>query len=148
MQEVNIYILNDIKGPGRKKNASYIYAIEMAQPKVKGCIKEIGTVTDSTANQAELIALIEALGRFNRKCVLNIHTSNKHLLGAFANDWTQGWQKNSWRTASGREVANRHEWERLLSMLEGHLVRVCELDAVHLNMLEAELYKNDRKNYL
>ena len=36
MQEVNIYLLSDIKGPGRKSTGTYIYVIAMKNPEIKG----------------------------------------------------------------------------------------------------------------
>ena len=44
MQEVNIYIWNDIKSPGKKNAGTYIYIVEMANTRIKGSIKGIKTV--------------------------------------------------------------------------------------------------------
>lgn len=51
MQEVNIYIWNDIKSPGKKNEGTYIYIVEMANTRIKGSIKGIKTVPgcDSTS---------------------------------------------------------------------------------------------------
>ena len=43
MQEVNIYLLSDIKGPGRKSTGTYIYVIAMKNPEIKGSVKGIKT---------------------------------------------------------------------------------------------------------
>ena len=145
MQEVNIYIWNDIKSPGKKNAGTYIYIVEMANTRIKGSIKGIKTVPDVTAHQLELMSLIEALKRFNKKCILNIYTASSYMLGAINNEWVYGWKDNGWKTSSGKEVAHRQEWEELLSCLEGHMIHVCELTAQQRLMLETEMYRGNRK---
>lgn len=138
MQEVNIYLLSDIKGPGRKSTGTYIYVIAMKDPRIKGSVKGIKTVKDTTANQIELMALIEALKRFNRKCSIEIYTDSPYLMAAFNNDWVYGW----------KEVANRKEWEELIKAVDGYLIRVCELAPVQRTILESEMHRSNKKtNY-
>ena len=148
MQEVNIYLLSDIKGPGRKNTGTYIYVIAMKNPEIKGSVKGIKTVNNTTANQIELMALIEALKRFNRKCSIEIYTDSPYLMAAFNNDWVYGWKANGWKTAAGKEVANRKEWEELVKAVDGYLIRVCELAPVQRNILESEMHRSSKKtNY-
>ena len=145
MQEVNIYLLNDIKSPGRKSTGTYIYVLEMKNPNIKGSMKGVKTVNDVTANQLELMSLTEALKRFNRKCAFDIYMASPYLMGALDNDWPHGWKVNGWKTSGGKDVSYRHEWEELLTALEGHLVTMCELSPAQRNMLEAEMYRDNKK---
>lgn len=117
MQEVNIYLLSDIKGPGRKNTGTYIYVIAMKNPEIKGSVKEVKTVKDT-------------------------------LMAAFNNDWVYGWKANGWKTAAGKEVANRKEWEELVKAVDGYLIRVCELEPVQRTILESEMHRSSKKtNY-
>lgn len=145
MQEVNVYLWNDIMSPGKKKAGTFVYVAEMADANIKGSINGIKTVADVTVNQLELMALNEVLKRFTKKCILNIYTASSYLLGALNNEWVYAWRDNGWKTSAGKEVANRKEWEELLTGIKGHLIHVCELTKEQRCMLEAQLHTGSRE---
>ncbi len=39
-------------------------------------------------------------------------------MNALTKGWLASWQKNGWRTANKKSVANRDLWERLISLVE------------------------------
>lgn len=141
MQKVNIYLLSDIKSPGRKTAGTYIYIIEMADTAIKGTVKGVKTLTDVTGNQLELKALTDALGRFSKKCILNIYTDSHYIISAINNGWLDSWREKGWKTSRNGIVANKEEWETLCLALAGHEARFNEIDGEHRELLEKEIYR-------
>ena len=77
---------------------------------------------NATENQAELIAIIEALGHMQIKCNLNIYTDNDQIPAAIKNGWVTSWQQAGWKNAKGKPVANRAEWQKMTELLVGNEV--------------------------
>lgn len=85
--------------------------------------KEIsGGVKQTTNNRMELFAPIMALKQLKENCKVTLYTDSAYLHKAFEEGWLDSWQKNNWRTANKKEVANVDLWKLLISAMNGHTV--------------------------
>lgn len=82
--------------------------------------KEIfGDSLDTTNNQMEIMAAIEALKTLKDKCKVTIHTDSKYLQKGIT-EWIYKWQKNGWQTSGKKPVKNLELWKTLLSCIQKH----------------------------
>ena len=109
----------------------------------KGLEKEIsGGEPLTTNNRMELTGVIMALSALKEpchvvlttdskyvleclkeKCRVNIYSDSAYTVNAFTQNWLEGWIRNGWRKADGKEVANSDLWQRLYDLTELHEVR-------------------------
>lgn len=113
--KARIYIGTDSQAP-QKRDRGYGYVLECQTQTREGFGKCRGTY-----NQAVLRALVEALGRFRKKCELEIYTENAFVLGTLARSLA-GWAAVGFQTAAGKEIKNRAEWEAVWGLVQGHTI--------------------------
>ena len=90
----------------------------------KGLEKEIsGGEPMTTNNRMEIFALIAGLDCLKEKCTVNIYSDSAYTVNAFTQNWLEGWIKNGWRKADGKEVANVDLWQRLYALTKFHDVK-------------------------
>ena len=90
----------------------------------KGLEKEIsGGEPLTTNNRMEIYAVIAGLECLKEKCRVNIYSDSAYTVNAFTQNWLEGWIRNGWRKADGKEVANSDLWQRLYDLTESHEVR-------------------------
>lgn len=82
--------------------------------------KEIsGGAFETTNNQMELMAAIEALTALkNESCVI-LHTDSVYVRDGITK-WIHNWKKNGWRTAARKPVKNTELWQALEAAMERH----------------------------
>jgi len=82
--------------------------------------KEIfGYEIQTTNNQMEMLAAIEALKILKKPCTINLYTDSKYLqLGI--TKWIHSWQKNNWRKSDNGLVKNVHLWQKLQHEITKH----------------------------
>ena len=86
-------------------------------------MKELcGGVAESTNNRMELTAAIKALEALKQPCNVEFHTDSQYVQKAFTQKWLVNWQKNNWRTANKKPVANKDLWIELVELAEKHNV--------------------------
>lgn len=89
----------------------------------KGLEKEIsGGEAMTTNNRMEIYAVIAGLDCLKEKCIVNVYSDSAYTVNAFTQNWLEGWIKNGWRKADGKEVANVDLWERLYALTNYHSV--------------------------
>lgn len=76
---------------------------------------------DTTNNRMEMMAAIEALAALKRGCQVELSTDSVYVRDGITK-WVHGWQKNGWRTASKKPVANADLWQRLIAEAERHRI--------------------------
>lgn len=64
-----------------------------------------GAQVDTTNNQMELQAVIEALRHYGDRDVL-ILTDSRYVLGCLT-EWIDGWRARGWRNSAGKPVSNQ-----------------------------------------
>ena len=123
MKTVNIYTASTIRGP-RRKNGYIAYVLEYKVEMLEEPVTLTATkkLENATENQAELTAIIEALGHMQMKCNLNIYTDNDQIPAALKNGWVTSWQQAGWKNAKGKPVANQAEWQKMTELLVGNEV--------------------------
>ena len=72
-----------------------------------------GFQKETTNNQMELIAAIEALNyNIVRKDEIILITDSNYVKNGIS-EWIKNWKKNNWKTATKSNVKNRNLWEKL-----------------------------------
>ena len=77
---------------------------------------------DTTNNQMELLAAIEALSALKRACDIDLYTDSVYVRDGITK-WIENWKKNGWRTAARKPVKNTELWQALDQALARHQVR-------------------------
>tara|TARA_Y100001954_G_scaffold58217_1_gene62915 strand:- start:1403 stop:1825 length:423 start_codon:yes stop_codon:yes gene_type:complete len=71
-----------------------------------------GNNPNTTNNQMELLAPINALKKIPKGSNVQIFTDSKYVKSGIT-EWIHNWKKNGWRTASKQEVRNKELWREL-----------------------------------
>ena len=89
--------------------------------------KEIsGGEAMTTNNRMEMMAAVEALNTLKKPCQVTLYTDSKYVMDGITK-WIFGWQKNGWKTAAKKPVANADLWQRLLAEAVEYGCRACWL---------------------
>lgn len=80
-----------------------------------------GGEPDTTNNRMELKAAIEALGALTKPCDVTLSTDSVYVRDGITK-WIYGWQKNGWKTAAKKPVANADLWQDLLKAVKPHKI--------------------------
>ena len=75
-------------------------------------IKIKGSQKNTTNNQMELLAPIQALKKIPKGSKLKIFTDSKYVKSGIT-EWIHSWKKNGWKTANKQEVKNKELWTEL-----------------------------------
>ena len=71
-----------------------------------------GSKKNTTNNQMELLAPIEALKKIPKGSKVQIFTDSKYVKSGIT-EWIHNWKKNGWKTANREPVKNKELWEEL-----------------------------------
>ncbi len=71
-----------------------------------------GSQKNTTNNQMELLAPIEALKKIPKGSKVQIFTDSKYVKSGIT-EWIHNWKKNGWKTADKQPVKNKELWEEL-----------------------------------
>ena len=75
--------------------------------------KEIkGSKENTTNNQMELLAPINALKNIPKGSQVQIFTDSKYVKSGIT-EWIHNWKKNGWKTADKKNVKNKDLWTEL-----------------------------------
>lgn len=87
--------------------------------------KELSGGEESTTNnRMELMAVIAGLEALNRKCSVTIYSDSKYFVDAVEKGWAKSWQKNGWRKGDKSPAKNPDLWQRLLTLLDSHEIKL------------------------
>lgn len=85
--------------------------------------KEIsGGNPNTTNNQMELTAPIEALKLLKRPCEVKVYSDSAYLVNAFIQGWLRNWKKNGWKTADKKDVKNKELWVEIDKFTQIHKI--------------------------
>lgn len=146
MDIVNIYTATSIRTP-KRRDGHIAYVLEYPVEPVPATLSKIAPVQQMTEHQASITAIIEALKRMRKKCKLVIYTDSDYVAAAFTQGWIEQWVVKDWKTSTGKDVANREEWENLLDLLGGNVFefKVKEPHA-YRNWMQRELEREDKEH--
>ena len=81
-----------------------------------------GGSKQTTNNQMELTAVINALQYFKEHQVIKLYTDSKYVMNGIES-WIINWKKNGWKTTSKKPVKNKELWERLDIQILNHSIQ-------------------------
>ncbi|WP_373017741.1 ribonuclease HI [Thiomicrorhabdus sp.] len=85
-------------------------------------VKELkGSQANTTNNQMELMAAIQAFEALTRPCHVKMTTDSQYVKNGIT-QWMDNWKKKGWKTAANKPVKNQELWQRLDKALDGHKV--------------------------
>ncbi|MFC3173317.1 ribonuclease HI [Novosphingobium bradum] len=73
----------------------------------------------TTNNRMELMGAIAALNALKQPCRVTLHTDSKYVIDGITK-WVFGWQKNGWKNAAKKPVANAELWQDLIAAARPH----------------------------
>ncbi|MFM5884136.1 MAG: ribonuclease HI [Novosphingobium sp.] len=76
----------------------------------------------TTNNRMELTAVIRALNALKQPCDVALHTDSRYVIDGITG-WVFGWQKNGWKNAAKKPVANADLWQELLAAVRPHKIK-------------------------
>ena len=80
-----------------------------------------GHIEDTTNNQMELTAAIEALKNLKEKCEVVLYTDSQYVKNGIT-QWLFNWKKNGFKTANKKDVKNKELWVQLDDYTKKHNV--------------------------
>ena len=81
-----------------------------------------GSKKNTTNNQMELMAAIEALKKVSEGQEIQIFTDSKYVkLGI--TEWIEKWIQNNWKTSSKQKVKNVELWKELNTISKKHKIK-------------------------
>lgn len=82
--------------------------------------KEIsGHKAETTNNQMELQAVIEALKLLKFPCKIDLYTDSQYVQKGML-EWVENWKKRNWKTSSKKPVKNAEQWQELDEISQKH----------------------------
>ena len=138
---VNIYIETSRRGPS-KGSGKYMYVIEFLKGDTPVTREGIESFENTFENELALKAMIAAVKRLTKPCVIRFYTSCNHVLSTTHNSWHIQWQKNGWRRSDGREAKNAALWEELVAVLQPHAVTYTKDEHSYRRWMREQLERN------
>lgn len=83
-----------------------------------------GGEASTTNNRMELSAVIAGLEQLKEPCAVTLTSDSKYVCDAITKGWARSWKKNGWRKSDKSPALNADLWERLLTLLDIHQVKV------------------------
>ena len=80
-----------------------------------------GFAADTTNNQMELQAVIEALTLLKKPSDVIIYTDSKYVCQGMT-QWLAGWKRNQWKNSSKKPVKNQAHWQQLDKLANMHQI--------------------------
>ena len=80
-----------------------------------------GSAAQTTNNRMEMMAAIESLKALKSPCAVTLHTDSRYVIDGITK-WIFGWQKNGWKNAAKKPVANSDLWLQLIDAARPHKV--------------------------
>lgn len=81
-----------------------------------------GGEKETTNNRMELTAAIVGLETLKERCNVIIYSDSKYLIDSIQKGWVVRWKNNNWMRTSKDKALNSDLWEKLLILLEKHVV--------------------------
>ena len=85
----------------------------------KKIIKLNDGMINTTNNQMELVAAINALEYFKTEQTITIYTDSKYVKDGITS-WINKWKINGWKTAVNKPVKNKELWIKLNQEMQRH----------------------------
>ena len=114
---VQIYCDGGCRGNGKEENIGAWGAVLLFGDKTK----EIsGTKLNTTNNQMELMACIEAIKLVNILYNIECYCDSAYIVNCMNDKWYKKWQQNGWKTSQKKPVENKKLWMELIELIDSH----------------------------
>src|SRR6056297_973883 len=126
MKKIVVYTDGACSGNQYKKNVGGWGAIILDDSQ-KVLKKISGKAKNTSNNKMELTAVIKALQYIKESIYdkeqqtsleINLYSDSAYIVNCFKKKWIDKWQRNGWRTSSGKPVKNKKYWVALLNWME------------------------------
>ena len=131
MEKIIIYTDGACKGNPGPGGWGVLILLENEQIELSGGSKE------TTNNQMELTAVINALNFFEKKIKVDLYTDSKYVMDGIT-DYIKKWKINGWQTANKKPVKNMNLWKILDELNNLHDINWNWVKG-HANNVENEL---------
>ena len=81
-----------------------------------------GGQLQTTNNQMEVKAVIEALKSLKEPCQITLYSDSQYVVRGMT-EWVPNWEAQGWRTAAKKPVANQELWQELVEQAKRHQIR-------------------------
>ena len=75
----------------------------------------------TTNNQMELQAAVEALQHLKEPCQIDLYSDSKYVVQGMT-EWIDNWKARGWKTASKKPVRNKEYWFKLDELNNKHSI--------------------------
>ena len=103
-----------------------------------------GNKKNTTNNQMELMAAIEALKKIPTEQEVQLYTDSKYVKMGIT-EWIDKWSKNNWKTSSKQKVKNIELWKKLNEISKKHKIEWYWVKAHAGNIINEEVDKLAKK---
>lgn len=87
-----------------------------------GAVKKIsGGELNTTNNQMELLAVINALACLKESCDVKLYSDSAYVVNAFLQGWVENWKAHGWKKGT-KPVKNLQLWQQLDNLTAKHNV--------------------------
>jgi len=114
MEEVTIYTDGACSGNPGKGGWGAVLIYKDKEKQISGAS------LNTTNNQMELTAPIEALKLLKRPCKVKLYSDSAYLINGFTEGWIYNWQKNGWKTSNKKDVKNKELWVQIYNFTQIH----------------------------
>jgi len=80
-----------------------------------------GSKKQTTNNEMELTAVLEALKKLKEPCEVELYCDSKYVIDGISK-WIENWVKNNWKNSSKKEIANKKLWQELYKLKKIHKI--------------------------
>ena len=137
--KVEIYIEHTFKSP-RRTQGIYGYILVYKASDGKEATKTVIKELSATPHEADLTAAVEALGKLNRPCEVEIIAGSRYLRETVEAGWLDRWAGNGWKNAKGDPIANLELWQQYEELMRLHQITYTP-DGSFRRWLQAEVEK-------
>ena len=81
-----------------------------------------GGEKNTTNNRMELLGVISALEALKEPCQIDLYSDSQYVVNAIEKGWAKRWQASGWMRNKKEKALNPDLWERLLALLDRHIV--------------------------
>lgn len=139
-EEIDIYIECDSTSP-KEMNRQYRYLLECRS--LPGNTRSGGDQLTGTYNMATMTALIKALERIRRPCIIYIHCRNDWMLNMLVHQMP-AWIGKDFRNSKGNQIANVGLWQRIAELTAEHELIAVRGKHEYSNWMKEEMGKGER----
>ena len=81
-----------------------------------------GGAENTTNNQMEMMAAIQALEALKSPCAVDLYLDSQYVRQGIT-EWLEGWKARGWKTADKKPVKNMELWQRLEAATLPHHIK-------------------------